>query len=824
VDYSRREEEKMNLVKLFKLDCRKSLLVILILQFVFASLIVFNVNVEDVSAAPVFPCIKVVPERIIDSTMTVGTNFTVSLYTDYNGSDIFGWSFNLTFDPYVLHLYYHNKMDTWTGNGVLKYFYATITPIVQDSEKVYVNGILQNKTLPGQPPEDYRIDYNSGRITFTFAPALGAEVKATYQYGIINGGLIKWTASTPIMFAPGEFDNTAGILSATDLTFDASITPPITTTGPGFLANITFTVVGTGISNITLEGYTALWGPAPPPDYQYAVKIIDSETMPDHIGHGYFDNLPNVYDVAVSKLETPTTAIPGDIVAINVTVRSESNFTQNFDVTVYSNTTLVDTKTANLARGAKATLRFDWNTTDAVVGHYTINATAWLAEDIDLSDNSRTGQTEVRPFHDVAITSFEVPEKALIGTLVQINVTVRNQGTFEENVTLTISYREIVDPPTPAVNITVTNFMLAERPTSKIILVIWNTTEVAAGPYKINATATIDVEEDPKDNFSQILEISLNPPFHDLAVTAVSPAKSKVSVGEQVTINVTVRNDGTFDETRDVKVTYVGSTFQEKEIDTKPISLLIGESKNFSFTWNTAGVAPGDYSVKAEAILPGDATPMNNGGSASVVVEALPPGHIAGVVKDASTENLIEGANVTTNGYFDVTDANGQFNITNVPAGKYNVTASKNGYEASTQIGISVFAGHTTNLLPFTLKPIPTTGHIAGVVKDASTEDPIEGADVTANGHFALTSADGSYSIELQPATYIVTVHAEGYENSSKTDIVVNVGETTTVNFELIQTSTVQPPDNSLYIALAVVAVIIIVAGIAIYLFKVKKK
>lgn len=58
----------------------------------------------------------------------------------------------------------------------------------------------------------------------------------------------------------------------------------------------------------------------------------------------------------------------------------------------------------------------------------------------------------------------------------------------------------------------------------------------------------------------------------------------------------------------------------------------------------------------------------------------------------------IAGATVSTNtgGYSATTDANGNYTISNVAAGTYNVTASKSGYVSEVKNGISVTAGQTT--------------------------------------------------------------------------------------------------------------------------------
>jgi len=229
--------------------------------------------------------------------------------------------------------------------------------------------------------------------------------------------------------------------------------------------------------------------------------------------------------------------------------------------------------------------------------------------------------------------------------------------------------------------------------------------------------------------------------------------------------------------------------------------------------------------VKAEAILAGDATPTNNLRYVSVTVEAQPlppPGHIAGTVKDAATGNPIVGANVSTSSHFDLTNVSGKYNITNLTAGTYSVTASATGYQTASQTAVAVVSGQTTSL-NFTLTLVPTTGHVTGTVTDESTGNPIQGANITADGHSVLTSASGAYDIELQAGTYTVTVSAAGYDESSETGVIVTAGQSTTLNFELtaVQHATEQP-DMTIYIVLAVVAVIII-AGVAIYLLKFRK-
>ncbi len=105
-----------------------------------------------------------------------------------------------------------------------------------------------------------------------------------YGVKVVNGDLIKEDGT--VVFTEGEFDNDAGTLSfAGAVALNMTTTPPVpvNSTGPGILANVTFTVVGFGESPITLGSKTRLYRTD-------GTHIVDAKTMPDHIQHGYFDN------------------------------------------------------------------------------------------------------------------------------------------------------------------------------------------------------------------------------------------------------------------------------------------------------------------------------------------------------------------------------------------------------------------------------------------------------------------------------------------------------------------------------------------------------
>jgi hypothetical protein len=172
-----------------------------------SALLLLTSSLMYVFAEPVSPYLMVLPEETSDSTLTPGNDYNISIYTDYDGSDVWSWQFELTFNPAVLH---------------------------------------------------------------------GVQVR--------NGDLITTIKDPSAVFVAGTFDNTLGKLSLTVAYFDYSSPPAPTTSGPGTLAYVDFTVVGYGSSDIELSDNTELLDPAAFP------PIIGADWHPDQIGHGYVRN------------------------------------------------------------------------------------------------------------------------------------------------------------------------------------------------------------------------------------------------------------------------------------------------------------------------------------------------------------------------------------------------------------------------------------------------------------------------------------------------------------------------------------------------------
>jgi len=87
--------------------------------------------------------------------------------------------------------------------------------------------------------------------------------------------------------------------------------------------------------------------------------------------------ITEAYDITTANV-TPLKTVVGQgfSTQINVTVTNKGDFTETFNVTVYANTTEIETREIALSNGTSTTLTFAWNTTNFGKGNYTITAHA----------------------------------------------------------------------------------------------------------------------------------------------------------------------------------------------------------------------------------------------------------------------------------------------------------------------------------------------------------------------------------------------------------------------------------------------------------------
>jgi hypothetical protein len=303
-----------------------------------------------------------------------------------------------------------------------------------------------------------------------------------------------------------------------------------------------------------------------------------------------------IYDVAVIDVRPSTySAVTEQTINIAVTVKNKGNTRdESFNVSTWWSQFLIETKPViNLSPGAERILNIVWTIPTELNDSEIIWANATTVEGESNIENNRFDDgilTITIGIHDLAVINV-TPSKTIIGQgqNLNINVTVANQGNYTETFDLT-TYANTTVIQTKTVTL--------ENNTSAIIVFTWNITGFAIGNYIISAYAEpVPGETDVDDNLYIGGIIQVIPPVHDIAITDVKSSKTIVGQGFNISINVTVKNQGDYAENFNVTA-YANTTI----IGTlENFTLTGGSSTTITFLWNTTVFAYGNYTVWAYA-------------------------------------------------------------------------------------------------------------------------------------------------------------------------------------------------------------------------------
>ncbi len=173
------------------------------------------------------------------------------------------------------------------------------------------------------------------------------------------------------------------------------------------------------------------------------------------------------------------------------------------------------------------------------------------------------------------------------------------------------------------------------------------------------------------------------------------------------------------------------------------------------------------------------------GGGAQAVVR------IVGTLLDDGSLQPVEDARVIASGVSGTTDANGAFDVADVPA-EGTVTFAATGYQNL----VVTLTGRTgeVNLGEVYMTPtaLAGTGTVTGTVSEVGG-DPADEATVTAGDCTALTREDGSYTLYNVPSGY-QKVRALSHDRSTRATVNVTVvaGDEVTADLQL----GIYPPDE----------------------------
>jgi hypothetical protein len=126
--------------------------------------------------------------------------------------------------------------------------------------------------------------------------------------------------------------------------------------------------------------------------------------------------------------------------------------------------------------------------------------------------------------------------------------------------------------------------------------------------------------------------------FHDIASTNVASSKTVVGQGFSATISVTVANQGGYTETFNTTA-YANTTI----IASQNVTLPAGNSLTVMFTWNTTGLAYGNYTLSAYAWpVPGETDTADNNYTYGLVLVT-----IMGDVDGNGTVNVLDAIDLS---------------------------------------------------------------------------------------------------------------------------------------------------------------------------------
>lgn len=140
--------------------------------------------------------------------------------------------------------------------------------------------------------------------------------------------------------------------------------------------------------NVTISGNETLFGLA---EGLHNVIIYANDTSGFMAASErvYFTLLP-VHDISVINISVPFNEIcSSEMIILNVTVRNKGTVPESFNVTVYYNNTVIETKRiSNLTESSNITLTYSWNTTAVSPGVYRLKAESdVVAGETNVDDN-----------------------------------------------------------------------------------------------------------------------------------------------------------------------------------------------------------------------------------------------------------------------------------------------------------------------------------------------------------------------------------------------------------------------------------------------------
>jgi len=380
------------------IPCTRYFCVMLMLTLILFSTFIYGNFVWQDAYAASSTTVSVSPSTV---TASVGQNFTINV-TISDVYDLYGWQFRLNWTAGLIDIVNVTE-GSFLKLGGGTYFYWDVNATA--------GRMVADCTLLGNVPG---VSGSGTLATITFnVKGVGESPLTLWDVALLNS--LEQSITSQVAGGYGYFT------AAHDVAVTAVDVSPLTVL-PGDTVYINVTVQNRGgyaeSFNVTVYANSAVVG------VQSVSLDVDVSTVlhfswnTSGLGKGDYtvsasasvvpgevytaDNsfvaaepvtiLFQGHDVAVTGV-FPSKTVVGEGYPMNITVKVKDygTFNEVFNVTVYANTTAIETREISLISGASAALTFTWDTSGFVKGNYTLNAYAWPVQgETHIADNTWT--------------------------------------------------------------------------------------------------------------------------------------------------------------------------------------------------------------------------------------------------------------------------------------------------------------------------------------------------------------------------------------------------------------------------------------------------
>ena len=308
-----------------------------------------------------------------------------------------------------------------------------------------------------------------------------------------------------------------------------------------------------------------------PGEYTYTFVSDDDEAS----GSLTVESAPDPPNFRVATV-TPSevTVTQGETVTVDATVENTGDEEGTQDVVLdIPGLGQIDAQPVTLAGGGANSVTFEVDTTGVDPGEYT----HIVSTDDETFEGALTIESSVDPVASFAVSGLSPADGTVEqGETVTAEATVENTGDAEGSQSVTFS---VVDT-----DISLSQTVTLPAGESTVVSFDLDTTDVPAGEY----THTVSTDNGSSEGSLTVQE---PPEPAQFQLSGLDPVDVSVTQGEELVVTASVQNAGEQEATQDVVLTVSGLG----EVASESLTLVGGGSDSVSFTVDTTGVDPGEY-------------------------------------------------------------------------------------------------------------------------------------------------------------------------------------------------------------------------------------